>query len=199
MESFADCLREVLEDGALTFPESGELDLIEDDPNSKQTVKLTNAPPDLLAVDVRKIGKISELDGFKRNGWKQSCDYLLVFQDNGNERALFIELKATLSKKNRSKGQAQFRWSRPVLDYLRSIYEVRNKARPGSIQLSAGCAIISEKIGDSDLSKRYVNLEPGEPTPEPYENIDVSIVVGAVVSWRKLRGIQEAGASAAKP
>lgn len=193
MESFADCLREVLEDDALPPLENCDLVLEEKDRKQQiiQEVRLTNAPPDLLAVDVRKLGKISNLKGFKSNGWKQSCDYLLVFQDNGNERALLIDLKKTLGKRNKRKGMIQLRWSRPLLDYLRSIYEVRNEARPGGLQLSASCAIISEKIHDS-LSKQYVNLKSGEPTPEPYKNIDVSIVVGPVVSWEKMRGIKEA-------
>ena len=158
---------------------------------------MTNAPPDLLAVDVRKIGKISDLKGFKGKGWKQTCDYLLIFQDDRNVRALLIDLKKTLGK-NKWKGFAQLQQSRPLLDYLWSIYEiwyyrVRNEARPDCFQISAGYALISEQIHESfkSLNKQFVNLESGETTSERYKNIDICITVNDVVSWKKLLRIKE--------
>ncbi len=198
MESFADCLREVLEGGALTSLESRDLVLKEEDPNSKQTVRLTNAPPDLVVVDVSEIGQMSGLKKKrKENGngkgydWNKSCDYLLAFRWNGDERALLIDLKKTLGRRNKRKGMKQLRWSRPLLDYLWSIYEARNGARPGSLKLSAGYALITEDFHHESLNKQYVHLKSGETTLERYKNIDICIAVGKSVSWKKLLRIKE--------
>ena len=157
---------------------------------------------------------MSGLKKGKNLDWNKSCDYLLVLQDNRNVRALLIDLKTKLNETNRLKGRKQLRWSRPLLDYLWSIYEiwyyeVRDKARPDCFQISAGYALICKNI-DASLNKQNVNLKPrettsnkhyahlkpGETTSERYKNIDFCIARTRgdddAVSWKRLWGIKEA-------
>ena len=102
----------MLKSDALKFPDEDGVLILEEE--SDHQVKLIEAPPDLVAVDIRKFGKIANFTLFKENGWKQSCDYLLAFQENGNDRALLVDLKKTLGNKGKSKGMSQLRWSRAL-------------------------------------------------------------------------------------
>ena len=182
MASFADCLREILEIDTLTSPdENGVLVLVEKE--SGQRAQLTGAPPDLVAVDLIKIGKIGQMSGLNKDGdWKKSCDYLLAFQENGNDRALLIELKKTLRIDNRYRGMNQLRWTRPLLDYLRSVCEVQRLADSGSLEVDVQYALISEEPHRS-LPKNLVHEGANR---EPFKNIEALIVFGKKLLWIEL-------------
>ncbi len=72
----AERLKEILISKVVSAPKDGDLVLKDQD----HQVRLFDAPSDLVAVNLGKIGNISELAGFKEGGWKKSCDYLLMFQ-----------------------------------------------------------------------------------------------------------------------
>lgn len=190
MAIFADCLQEMLLCKALEFPdEDGVLILKEN--KSRQRAKLIGAPRDLVAVDIRKLTKIAQARGFKPGGWEkgkgwgQSCDYLLVFQENGNHRALLIDLKKTLGNTGRSKGMSQLRWSRALLDYLRSVCEILRAAEPSSLEIAVDYALISKQPHDK-LNMRPVHTMPGATSRERHMNIDICIAFRETLYWKGL-------------
>ena len=182
MASFADCLRKILEIDTLTSPDEDGV-LVLEEKESGQRAQLTGAPPDLVAVDLIKIGKMGQMSGLNKDGdWKKSCDYLLTFQENGNDRALLIELKKTLRIENKNRGMDQLRWTRPLLDYLRSVCEVRRLVDAGSLRVDVDYALISEQPHKS-LAKNPVHEGANR---EPFKNIEALIVFGKKMLWIEL-------------
>lgn len=192
MASFADCLKNILISDAVLLPKNGAL-VLED---QHQEVLLRDAPCDLVAVDIRKFGKIANFKLFKENGWEQACDYLLAYQADGRDCAILIELKKTLGFGSMGKGMDQLRWSRPLLDYLRSVCEVLDEERPGAMRISTGYALIIEQYDDT-MSKTIVRDDPNMMERERCnEHIDIYIAEGEVIAWKLLADILAATQSA---
>lgn len=81
-------------------------------------VEVSNFPADAIAIRPDKLGSLS---GLRNGDWKKACDFMLVCNTNGQDIAIFVELKKTLKD---TSGMEQLRWSLPLLDYLYSIYQV---------------------------------------------------------------------------
>ena len=72
-----------------------------------------------LGSSQRKLDHLRYLEDGNR---KKVCDYLLIVPIEGEEYAVFVELKKTLESKGDS--EEQLLRSRPLLDYLLSVCEV---------------------------------------------------------------------------
>lgn len=185
MASFADCLKNILISDAVLLPKNGDI-VLED---QHQQVLLRDAPSNLVAVDIRKFGKIANYRLFKDNGWKQACDYLLAYQADGTDCAILVDLKKTLGSESMAKGMDQLKWSRPLLDYLRSVCEVLDEESPGSMRISAGYALITEQYHDS-MSKIDVRDDPNTMQRERCnEHVEIYIAEGEVIAWSLLADI----------
>lgn len=194
MASFAERLREILKSDAVESPKNGGIAL----KDRHQQVRLFHAPSDLVAVDIREIGKIAQLAGFNVGGWKKSCDYLLAFQADGNDCAVLVELKKTLRRDDLYDHMEQLRWSRPFLDYLRSICEVLAEVSHGGAPVSLGYVLISEQphIEDESWYIEETREDPHRMMRMNHKNIAIHITVREEISWMRILSVLAATQSA---
>ena len=82
-------------------------------------VKLSGLAADTIAIRLDRTG----MSGLRDGPWKKCCDYLVVYQAGDTTRALFVELKKSLSD---SDPFEQLRRSLPWLKYLRSMCEIES-------------------------------------------------------------------------
>ena len=135
-------------------------------------VELAETPTGLTAIDMRKIGSFS---GINEGEWKQRCDYLLVYEYKGENIAIFVELKKTLSQEDR-RGMEQLRRSLPLLQYLHSVCRIHHGVEPDEPIATARYFLIGEKMNPR-LDKQPV--KPGRLiASEDYEEITVNTFIG---------------------
>lgn len=103
------------------------------------------------------IDSLGGLSGLSQGDWNQRCDYLMVVDRGGTYRAVFIELKKTLTEEE--KPLEQLRHSLPFLDYLRSLCRIHfeDGAPP---EVEARYSVIGER-GQLRLDKQAVKARPG--------------------------------------
>lgn len=115
--SFPDCLRKILLEKILNSVEPhGSITLRE---SRVMAVKLSGLAADTIAIRLDRTG----MSGLTNGPWKKCCDYLVIYQAGDTARALFVELKKTLSD---SDPFEQLRRSLPWLKYLRSVCEIES-------------------------------------------------------------------------
>ncbi|MDE0020996.1 MAG: hypothetical protein OXT69_06405 [Candidatus Poribacteria bacterium] len=194
MASFAESLREILIRGAVESPKNGRIEL----KDRHQRALLFDAPSDLVAVDIREIGKIAQLAGFRDGGWKKSCDYLLAFQVDGNDCALLVELKKTLRRDDLYDHMEQLRWSRPLIEYLRAVCKVLAEVSLGGAQVSLCYILISEQPYKEDESwyREEIREDPHRMMRMAHKNISINIAVNEEISWERILSILAAAQSA---
>lgn len=78
-------------------------------------------PQSVVVVDSEAAGKWELLESHKPPGWTKRCDYLIVGELEDRYFAVFVELKTTYRD---SEGKEQLRWSKPLLHYLLSIFNI---------------------------------------------------------------------------
>lgn len=86
------------------------------------TVELTGLAADTMAIRLDRTG----MSGLRDGPWTRCCDYLVIYQAGEAVRALFVELKKSLSD---SDPFEQLRRSLPRLEYLRSLCEIESRSR----------------------------------------------------------------------
>lgn len=111
------CLRKILLDkildsagphGSITLREKGIME-----------VEFSGFATDTIAIRLDRTG----MSGLTNGPWKRCCDYLVIDQAGATVRALFVELKRSLSD---SDPFEQLRRSLPWLKYLRSVCEIES-------------------------------------------------------------------------
>lgn len=114
---------------------------------------------------------------------KQICDYLLVAESGDRTDAILVELKKTRTEER--KPLEQLRRSLPVLEYLRSMYEVKSET---SLQgrLHVHYSILFEQPSKR-LAKQPVRVKP-ETASETYKGIEIRTSVGTWVRLAVLTG-----------
>lgn len=146
------------------------------------TVVLAGLPDGSTVINMRKIGRLS---GFRDGPWKQSCDYLLVCRTAGGDEAVFIELKRTLSGKQ--KGMEQLRWSLPYLEHLRSVCRIEYGA--SRARMPARYVMIGDRPS-LRLAKQRVSGGHALPNAS-HEGITIQRLVGSRLRFSWLKGDQE--------
>ena len=142
-------------------------------------LEVTKMPVNLIVVNMRKIGSLS---GVKEGEWKQMCDFLLIFEDEGKDYAIFIELKKTLDENSKEKGKEQLRRSLPFLKYLHSVCGLQFGADFSEpiVKYTIVAARYSQR-----LDKQHV--KPGGRLPsENYIDISVDPIVRERINFREL-------------
>lgn len=86
-------IKEILADKALIQPTEGKMILRER--QASMDVELTEIPSGVIAIDMNRIGHLQK--GIKNSDCTQICDYLLVWEVDGRDIAIFVELKSTLN------------------------------------------------------------------------------------------------------
>ena len=168
-------LAKVMIEDSVELSTDGNIILVEEDPNARMKVEVTKPSTDVLMVDVRKLGPPT---GIKQvSGYHVRCDYMLIFELNGSNHAILIELKKTLGY-NICEAKEQLRRSLPLLDYLRSFCEVHYQSRYSKSGLSIRYFIIGEQYTPR-LDKQSVNSNPAKRlTREYYRGITIHTYVG---------------------
>ena len=64
-------------------------------------------------------GKLNHLPNLKQGSWNKICDYLLIARIDGEDHAIFVELKKSLASKGDP--EEQLLRSRPLLEYLLAV------------------------------------------------------------------------------
>ncbi len=162
--------------------------LISYEPSSEVVLKeevtelaVTQMPPDVVVINMDVVG---HLPGTRRGVLKRICDFLLVRSSDGEDYAIFVELKETL--KENKKGMEQLRRSLPILKYLVSACHIhgdeKNKSRwtPGIRYYLIGMK-----------NSRKLDKQPVRPRrrvqKEEYKDIDVHTYLGGRVSFNLLQ------------
>ena len=144
---------------------------------------------DVIGIERRATAiKVDGLafSGLKEGGWNQKCDYLLVVSSGTVYRAIYIELKKTLTEEE--KPLEQLRHSLPFLEYLSSLCRIHfeDGAQP---DVEVRYAVIGEK-GHARLDKQAVKARPGQPVwTRPHRGISVSAFLGPTVPLAVLVGV----------
>ena len=122
------CMQKIIDDKHLRCAISEDhriVELEEEDKQSEMKIAIREVPASFLAIKME--AQWSQLKKDKKGqDWNKICDYLLIYQEKDKHHAMFVELKESLSKKEKSK--KQLKRSLPVLDYLRSVCKIESKA-----------------------------------------------------------------------
>ncbi len=174
--ALAEQIAPIMKDDALVPVNNGQVELRE--PNV-MTVVLAGLPVGSTVINMRKIGRLS---GIRDGRWNRSCDYLLVCRTAVGDEAVFVELKRTLS--GRQKGMEQLRWSLPYLEYLRTLCRIEYGASRARMQ--ARYVMIGERPS-SRLAKQRVS--GGHALPKVrHEGITIQRLVGSRLRFSWLKG-----------
>ena len=157
-------LKLVLEDEIIVRPETDGNTVLRE--RKVMSLEVTKIPANLIVINMQKMGSLS---GVKEGEWKQICDFLMIFEHEGKDCAIFIELKKTLNEKAKQKGMDQLRRSLPFLKYLHSVCELQYGA-------NFNVPIVKYTIVAARHSPR-LDKQPVRPTyPLPTENYkDISV------------------------
>lgn len=174
--SFPACLRTVLSDKIKDSAEPlGSITLRE---KNVMVVELFDLAADTIAIRLDRIG----LSGMANGPWKRCCDYLVICQAGDTVRALFVELKKTLSD---SDPLEQLRRSLPWLKYLRSVCEIESGSEISEPEVHY--AVIALKRHPR-FDKQRVK-QGGRPETLSHEDIQATLALGASrVQLRQLWG-----------
>ena len=171
-------IKGILEDKALVWPTNGSMTLRE---TNVMDVEVAEVPSSVTVIDMRKMGSLS---GVRDGECRQTCDYLLVWEVEGRDVAIFVELKKTLDLNRKKSGMEQLRRSLPLLDYLCSVCRIHHGLKSYK-SVAARYFLIGEKGGEK-LDKQPVR--PGRAlTTETYKGITVHTFVGSMVRFDLLR------------
>ena len=177
----SDGLTAILKPGTVErASDDGAVDLREKMREFDMRVKVTGLPKAFAAIRMKPGYHASELrDGDRR----QICDYLLVAESGDRTDAVLVELKKTRTDEH--KPREQLRRSLPVLEYLRSVYEVESET---SLQgrLRVHYSILFEQPSKR-FAKQRVRVKP-EAASETYKGIEIRTFVGRRVPLAVLTG-----------
>ncbi len=139
--------------------------------------RLRGLPDEATVIAVERLGSLSGV----AQSYQKSCDYLVLYQEDDGDAAVFVELKETA--RDQSKGLEQLYRSAPFLEFLRSICALEWEE-----EMLVGCewVLLSKRV-DSRLAKQRVSDPHGLPSEE-HKGISVRRLLGDEIAFRRLRG-----------
>ena len=147
-------------------------------------VRVVGLPAEFLVIRTDHIGHVSKVRGGPRT---QMCDYLIIAERGGQTCALFVELKKT-QKTGDNKPREQLRRSLPILEYLRSMWEIDSETLVGEHGVSVHYSILFERTSPK-LAKQPVKTDPSRMVEtESYKGLTIRTFVGTSVSLAMLTG-----------
>ena len=174
-------LEELLAEKVLE-PQAGEnITLRERRRESRMKVSVATSTVSVTAI---RLSKSSHLSVLKDGPCKKVCDYLLVYALDGKDFAILIELKKTLSDKQKPK--EQLRRSLPFLEYLRSVCDVEYCNETDSSSMCIRYFRIGERLSER-FDKQFVKVVPNQiMRREEYKGIVVNTLIGPRVTLATL-------------
>ena len=177
-------LRSILKPGVVALATGQRnIELREKKRDVNMRVKVYGLPDVFIAIRTERLGHASKVsDG----SWKQICDYLLVAESGDRTHAVFVELKKTQTEEE--KPREQLRRSLPLLEYLRSVWEVESETPLGEHGIAVHYSILFERASPR-LAKQRVRAAPTRPeSEEDYKGLTVRTFVGTSVPLASLTG-----------
>ena len=146
-------------------------------------VEVLGLPAAFIAIRTERIGHASRIND---GSWKQICDYLLITESGDRTHAVFVELKKTQTEEE--KPREQLRRSLPLLEYLRSVWEIESETPLGRQEISIHYSILFERASPR-LAKQAVRADPTRPaSEEEYKGLTIRTFVGTSVAFATLTG-----------
>ena len=137
-----------------------------------------------IPVTAIRLSKSSHLSVLIDGPCKRICDYLLIFALDGKDYAILIELKKTLTDKQKPK--EQLRRSLPFLAYLRSVCDVEYGNDTDNSNMCIRYFRIGEKLSER-FDKQFVRVVPNRiMRREEYKDIVVNTLIGPTISLTTL-------------
>lgn len=151
-------------------------------------VKITGLPGTFIVIRTERVGHASKI---RDGSWKRICDYLLVVELGDRTHAVFLELKKTQTQDNKPK--EQLRRSLPLLNYLRSVWEIESRVPLDEHGMSVHYSILFEQT-KSKLPKQPVKADPTRREKvEEYKGITIRTFIGTSVPFADLVAATNAG------
>ena len=172
-------LKEILADRVLVARSSERSVILKE--SGVMKVEITDLPQRAVAI---KLGKIGSLSGVKDGVWRRTCDYLVVCAIDGQDFAIFIELKKTINEDER--GREQLRRSLPILEYLYGICRIHHDMKKRELTLIVRYFLIGMRRS-SRFDKQHVK-QSSEVGKTSYKDIDVHTFLGSRIGFRLLSG-----------
>ena len=173
-------LKNMLADKTLVSPRSDGRTILRE--RNVMELEVADIPSDITIINMRRIGSLS---GVKEGEWKQVCDYLFLFEEEGEDYAVFVELKKTLNEEN-EKGMEQLRRSLPFLEYLRSVCEIHHSAESAKLRIIVRYSLVGNQISQR-LDKQHVKAGFRLPSKN-HKGISVDMLFGERIRFRSLIG-----------
>lgn len=146
-------------------------------------VEVLGLPAAFIAIRTERIGHVSRIND---GSWKRICDYLLVTESGDRIHAVFVELKKTQTEEEKPRGQV--RRSLPLLQYLRSMWEIESETPLGEHGIAVHYSILFERTSPR-LAKQAVRSDPTRPVrEEEYKGLTIRTFVGTSVAFATLTG-----------
>ena len=167
-------------EAAVAHASEGAVDLREDAPEGNMCVTVTGLPAASAAIHIKPGYHASIV---RVGACQQICDYLLVAESADRTDAILVELKKTRPRPYDKKPREQLRRSLPILEYLRSMYEVDSETSLRD-RLRVYYWILCERASER-LAKQRVRVKP---EAETYKGIEIRTFVGELVSLAVMTG-----------
>ena len=103
-------------------------------------------------------GKLNHISYLEKGSRRKICDYLVIFRIDGEDHAVFVELKKSLGSKGNP--EEQLLRSRPLMDYLLAVCDIEESKSVSRPKMSF--VIIYERI----------RLDKSPLRPDPTGQID---------------------------
>lgn len=171
-------LKNILADKTLVSPRSDGRTILRE--KDVMELEVADIPSNITIINMRRIGGLS---GVKHGEWKQVCDFLLLFEEEGEDYAVFVELKKTLNEEN-EKGMEQLRRSLPFLEYLRSVCEIHHSGESAKLRIIVRYLLVGSQINQR-LDKQHVKAGYRLPSKN-HKGISVDMLFGERIRFRSL-------------
>lgn len=179
-------LRNILKPDVLLATEDDSIKLRERQAGMR--VQITGLPGTSIVIRTERVGHASKISA---GSWRQICDYLIVVELGDRTHAVFLELKKTQTQEE--KPREQLRRSLPLLNYLRSVWEVESGTPLDEHGMSVHYSILFERT-KSKLPKQSVKTDPTRRARvEKYNGIIISTFIGTPVPFASLVAATNAG------
>lgn len=117
---------------------SHDYELWEKNCDVNMSIAITGLSNNFVIIDPALIGQWHVFKDIKH--WGNRCDFLIIGELDDQPIAFFIELKKTMNHGEKRKAQKQLRWSRSILHFALSTYNISELAT----------------IHESDLTVKYL-------------------------------------------
>jgi len=156
------------------------------------SVSLLQVPSNAFAISINKLG---QLKGIRKGRPTWKCDYMLLWESDTEDGAIFIELKKRFS--NFPRAGEQLRRSPAYLDYLCAVCRIEHKLRATPRPSNISYVLIA-RDGLPSLSRLELY---GSQLQKPlfYEDIVVYPLIGETHKFARLRRNDRSAAVRPKP